>query len=69
MLKKENKRDSEKKSRSYGYVVKPQKGRTLRVNVTDGRLKGKSALIIKMPDRFSSFFPEMNPKICDEVSE
>ncbi|MDL1968795.1 MAG: hypothetical protein LWW97_09690 [Deltaproteobacteria bacterium] len=49
------------KTYSYEYTAVPEHGkRTVNVVVTAGELKGKSALIIKMPDEFSGFFPEVD---------
>lgn len=53
----------------YKFAVAPEYGRrTVRVIVTEGALKGKSALVIKMPDQFSGFFPEMDPNILSGMS-
>lgn len=53
-----------KNAYTYECLAVPDYGkRTIKIVVTDGELKGKSALIIKMPDQFSGFFPEMDPSV------
>ncbi|PWW82488.1 hypothetical protein CR164_05730 [Prosthecochloris marina] len=53
----------EERSAGYSYefsVVPGGSSRTIKVVVTEGELKGKSALVIKMPDKFSGFFPKID---------
>lgn len=55
------KKDQDQNTYKYQISLVPELGtRAIRVKVTDGDLKGKSALVIKMPDQFSGFFPELS---------
>ncbi len=54
-------RHTDKVTYSYKLSVAPEHGkRTINVIVTAGELAGKSALVIKMPDEFSGFFPALD---------
>lgn len=55
--------DPQEQSAGYSYEFSAVPGggsRTIKVVVTEGELKGKSALVIKMPDQFSGFFPKID---------
>lgn len=53
---------------AYRLNVVPEHGkRTVNVVVTGGELKGRSALVIKMPDEFSGFFPELDRGLNHDV--
>ena len=57
----------EKDEYSYSLSTVPNHGkRTVNITITGGKLKGKSALIIKMPDAFSGFFPKLASEDCSQ---
>lgn len=51
------------KAKHYTYEIKdaPEIGEgAIHVKIVEGKHEGKVAVVIKMPDEFSGFFPEMS---------